>query len=76
MATPGDFSSRNMHTRTKKRPTKNDIKSVNKVISEVMVSHNRSQQPKAKIPLVSYGWKKKGNAHNVTAKIENDMQKV
>lgn len=45
MATPGDFRNRNMHTRTKKRPTKSDIESVNKVISEVMVSHNNPNNP-------------------------------
>ena len=45
MATPGDFRNRNMHTRTKKRPPKGDIESVNKVISEVMVSHNNPNNP-------------------------------
>lgn len=44
MATPGDFRNRNMHTRTKKRPTKGDIESVNKVISEVMVSYNNPSE--------------------------------
>lgn len=45
MATPGDFSNRRIHTRTKKRPTKSDIESVNNVISEVMVSHNNANSP-------------------------------
>ena len=45
MATPEDFSNWNMHTRTKKRPTKSDIESVNKVINEVMVSHNNANNP-------------------------------
>ena len=45
MATPGEFRNRNMHNRTKKRPPKDDIESVNKVISEVMVSHNNPNNP-------------------------------
>ena len=45
MATPGDLSNLYMHTRTKKRPTKSDIESVNKLISEVMVSHNNPNNP-------------------------------
>ena len=45
MVTPGDFNNRKMDTRTKKRATKSDIKSVNKSFSEVMVSQNNAINP-------------------------------
>ena len=47
---------RNMHTGTKKRPTKSDIESVNKVISEVIHGFSQLTMPstQAKIRLVSY----------------------
>ena len=56
IVTPRELSNRNMHTGTKKRPTKSNIESVNKVISEVIHGFSELTMPsaQAKIRLVSY----------------------
>lgn len=59
-----------MHTRTKKRPTKSDIESVNKVISEVIHGFSELTMPSAKRKSVWFLM----NARNLTAKIENERK--